>query len=98
MAMLLPFCNWSDSELLSVFGSSEKLGFERYSDLVFDALEYNKVFDQNLSGLYSNAVGYGASDYYELCDFLELARKNEPKKKCLLTLFMNIRSISKNLN
>ena len=98
MAVMLPFYNLSDSELLSVFGSSEKLGFERYSDLVFDTLEYNEEFDQNLNWLYSNAVSYGASDYYELSDFFELARKNKPKKNCLLTLFMNIRSISKNLN
>ena len=99
IAEIFPFYNFNDVELLSLMNDDSKLEFVKYCNIKFDLLDSNRYLENNDNYTFYGNVMNNECNYTDVEDFLQLPElnSNEPTNK-FISLFLYIRSISKNLS
>ena len=92
---LFPFNGISDREMQSLFCDYNKLPYSDYCNTIFQLDEYNDFIPGEIVDLMG--VSTNNCDYYETDEFIEWSRNVSTVGNYFIALFMNIRSLTKNL-
>ena len=82
---------------MNTINDYSKLDYERHCNVKFDLFDANDYLESNNDCMFNRNMTSNECNYVDVKKFLQLSDLNENNKK-LITIFLNIRSVSKNLD